>query len=250
MQLADREKVIRCSDEQFPYDTVVILERDGKVRKEIDLLEAIVKSNLTGLINSNDHNPVNVQTCDPLHLNDVQVLSEELAEEFPSFSTGDLLLSFRSLNGVGVLDPDTEIFKWFNTGASQHQHSSRYFNDNRILLFDNYGGAKSRGVSRVISIDVGSGQTEVLFPRNEMPLPDREFFSRTAGHIDIHPSGQRMLVAFSQAGILWEIDTNSGEVLWEFINTHPIDDRSGRIDTYVAKYVDGISFPMNGGEIP
>jgi hypothetical protein len=249
LHLRDREKTILCSDDRFPYDSLTIFDQNGVKIKEIDLLDAIIRSDLAGLLNSNIDELIKIRTCDPLHLNDVQILTADLAEEFPSLSAGDLLLSFRSLNGVGVLDPKTEIFKWFYVGALQRQHSPRYYDNNRVLVFDNYGGSKRKGVSRVLSVNVGSGQTEVLFPPHKMPLPSREFFSPTGGHIDIHPSGKRMLVSFSQRGIVWEIDTTTGEILWEFINTHSVNGQPGRVDVYVAKYVDNISFPINNGEL-
>ena len=248
-QIPDREKIITCEDAEFPYDSVVILDPNGIPLKEIDMLTAINESDLTGLLNSNRTDPAVLETCAPLHLNDAQVLSAESAKMFPAFSAGDLLLSFRSLNGIGVLDPDTELFKWFYVGASQHQHSPRYFRDNKVLMFDNLGGRKGHDTSRILAIDVGSARSEVLFPRQDRKLPSETFFSRTAGHIDVHPTDDKILAAFSLQGIVWEIDTTTGEVLWEFKNTHTIDGKPGRVDVYVAKYVDNISFPMNSGNL-
>lgn len=249
MKVTDREKVILCSDTQFPYDTIAILDQNGVLKKEIDLLEAFIRSDRVGVFSNSTTAPVSVQSCDPMHLNDVQVLSEELAPEFPGLSAGDLLLSFRSLNGIAVLDPDTETFKWFHVGTSQHQHSPRYYRNNRTLVFDNYGGKSSDGTSRVVSVEIGTGRAETLFPRQNVPHPERDILSRTAGYVDLHPTDNRMLVAFSEQGLIWEIDTVSGETLWEFVNTHLIDDRPGRISVFAAMYADDVSFPMNGGQL-
>lgn len=248
MQIADRRKRIFCSDTQFPYDTMAILNANGELQKEIDLFEAFDESDLVHVFNSTAADPVTLQSCDPMHLNDAQVLTEAQSPEYPNFSAGDLLVSFRSLNGVGILDPADGKFKWFHTGTTQHQHSPRYFRDNKILVFDNYGGKVEEGTSRIVAIEVGTGRAETVFPREDTTVPDREIWSKVAGFIDIHPSNQRILVSFSNQGLLWEIDTNTGEVLWEFVNTHPIDGRPGRVNLLTARYADHLDFLMNGGK--
>lgn len=249
MKIVDRQKEIFCSDGKVTYDTIAILDESGVVKKEIDLLNAFIDSDLSGVFNSGATAPIALQSCDPMHLNDVQVLTEALSSEFPALSPGDLLLSFRSLNAIGVLDPVTEKFKWFHAGSSQHQHSPRYFRDNKVLLFDNYGGRTSEGTSRVVAVDIGSGQSETLFPRSDSTHPGRDILSRVAGYVDVSPSRDRMMVAFSEQGLVWEIDTANGEVLWEFVNTQAIAGRPGRVKVFVTKYVDKLSFPMNGGEL-
>jgi len=249
LKIDDRKKTIVCNQALFPYESVSVLDGSGNKIREIDVLAAISNSDLAGLINSNSKNAETVETCDVLHLNDVQVLTDELAGEFPGFESGDLLLSFRSLNGIGVLDPDTELFKWFYVGSSQHQHSPRFRKDNQVMLFDNYGGRISRGISRVLTVDVTSHQSTIAFPRVNSELPEMPFFSNTAGHIDLDKSGDRVLVSFTHQGLVWEIDIDSGEILWQFVNTHPVQGRPARISVYTAKYVEQIAFPTNGGTL-
>ncbi|MFN0053967.1 MAG: hypothetical protein ACKV0T_17450 [Planctomycetales bacterium] len=41
-----------------------------------------------------------------------------------------------------------------------------------------------------------------------------------AGHIDLHPDGRRGLLALTYLGAVWEVDLQTGEVYWEYINTH------------------------------
>jgi DNA-binding beta-propeller fold protein YncE len=249
MAFPDHRKSIVCEQGTVVYDALAILDANGTRIRTIDLLAALVNSDLLGLINTAGQHSTEIRTCDPLHLNDIQVLDAAKAAEFPGLDPGDLLLSFRSLNAIGVLDPDTETFKWFYVGAPHEQHSARFYTDNRILLFDNYGGRISRGTSRVLSVNLGSSLAETVFPRPDSSLPQHAFYSDTAGHIDIDPAGNRVLVAFTHQGLVLEIDAGTGEVLWEFVNTHPVDGRPGRVSVYTAKYAGGIAFPMNSGEL-
>ena len=54
---------------------------------------------------------------DLFHLNDVEALSNSIADQYPLFETGDLLISLRDLHLVFVMDPITEIVKWYTTAT-------------------------------------------------------------------------------------------------------------------------------------
>jgi len=241
---------IKCGKRLFTYESVVILDPGGNKIKEIDTYKAIVESDLAGVFTSYTMNFYVIESCDPIHLNDIRVLSEKMAHKFPGFEPGDLLLSFRSLNGVGVLDPDTNLFKWFYIGAVQYQHSPRFYGDNQILIFDNLGGSEKNNPSRVVAIDVSSGNAHTVFPRKDIKIPSQSFFSEMAGHIDVHADQKRMLVSWTHQGLVWEIDIESGEVLWEYINTHPVENLFGRLPVYTATYVNKLDFPLNRGKLP
>jgi Arylsulfotransferase (ASST) len=249
MTLPDREKEIICDQVGFGYDSIEVLDAKGRKIREIDTLEALVNSDLTGLFNSNQEQPDTVQTCDPTHLNDAQVLTGEMAEQYPRFKAGDLLVSFRTLNAIAVLDPETGLFKWHFQGPSHHQHSPRFLGNNVIVFLDNLGGQVSRGTSRILAVKVDSGAFESAFPKAGMKLPGREFKTKNAGSIDISPAGDRILVSWTRKGLVSEINVRTGELLWEFVNTHTVDNRPARISTYTAKYVPQLTFEMNGGRL-
>jgi outer membrane protein assembly factor BamB len=241
---------INCGSRLFQYESVVILDPRGNEIKEIDTYKAIIESDLAGVFINYERNFYVIETCDPLHLNDVRILSEKMAHNFPRFEPGDLLLSFRSLNGVGVLDPDTGLFKWFYIGAIQYQHSPSFLDNNRILVFDNLGGSEKDNPSRVVAINVASGHAQTVFPRKDIKIPSRSFFSEEAGYIDVNADQKRMLVSWTHQGLVWEIDIESGEVLWEYLNTHPVDNSFGRLPVYTATYVYKLDFPLNIGILP
>lgn len=249
LKFPDYDRTIVCDKNRFPIDSVAVLDANGKKLREIDMLDAVLQSGLMGLFSGGSGGIKRIETCDPTHLNDAVVLQEDKAAEFPDFAAGDLMVSLRSLNMVGVIDPVTERFKWHAVGSSHHQHSPRFHLDNTILAFDNWGGRLSRGKTRILAIDVGSGDTSSVFPRDEAVLPQTPFSSDTAGHFDLNPSSERMLVSFTHQGLVWEIDVASGEVLWEFVNTHPVDGKPARISVYTAKYVGATDFELNYGKI-
>ena len=53
---------------------------------------------------------------------DVEELGPELADAFPQFAVGDLLVSMRSLNLIAVLDGSTHDVKWWQIGPWHRQH--------------------------------------------------------------------------------------------------------------------------------
>lgn len=249
LQVPDHDKIIVCDQVRFPYDSIAVLDQDGNKTREIDTLNALVNSDLAGLFSSNKEKPHAVDTCDPMHLNDAQILSQQLAVQYPEFEAGDLLVSFRTLNTIGVLDLETERFKWHFDGPSHHQHSPRFLGKNRVLMFDNYGGRVSRGTSRILEVNVEDNSYRTVFPPDNAELPEIPFMSDTAGHIDVSEDGERILVSFTHQGLIWEIDVASGELLWEFVNTHKVDGKPARISVYTAKYVGQMSFDTNGGNL-
>jgi Arylsulfotransferase (ASST) len=92
--------------------------------------------------------------ADPLHTNTVTVITAQTAARFPFGEAGQVLVSFRELGAVGVLDPDGEALVWAARGPWIGQHDPDLLPNGNILLFDNYGNfANPEGRSRVIEFD-------------------------------------------------------------------------------------------------
>lgn len=249
LKIPDYNKYITCEKTKFTYDTLSILNPDGTLIEEIDLFRAMVDSDLVGAFNNNGQHFVEIKSCDPMHLNDVRIIRKGDHEKSRRINSGDLLMSFRSLNAVGIFDLNNKLFKWFHIGAFHSQHSPRYVGENRIFAFDNLGGRKSLGTSRIVSINLQNGNWETVFPKEGVKIPSRHFFSETAGHLEIHSSEKRMIVSWTHRGLVWEIDVESGEVIWEYVNTHPLDDNKfGRISIYSSLYAEHAEFELNYGK--
>jgi len=73
---------------------------------------------------------------DPFHFNKVDVVTAELAPEYPMFREGDLLVSLRELNLLVVVRPDEERIVWWRYGLTSRQHDATLI-DGAIEVFNN-----------------------------------------------------------------------------------------------------------------
>src|SRR5690606_39813819 len=89
---------------------------------------------------------------DPFHPNDAEPLRADMADAFPMFEAGDVLLSMRELNLITVVDIETGKMKWWRYGPWFKQHDPDFQPDGRITVLDNATGT---GASRVLAIRPG-----------------------------------------------------------------------------------------------
>jgi Arylsulfotransferase (ASST) len=186
-------------------------EETGKVTKtmslENDILKASGEENGALAVRSfiaGEGQPL-TYTWDPYHANDVEPLSARMAAAFPQFEAGDLLVSMRELNMVGVIDPDTGTLKWWQHGPWLKQHDPDFQPDGTITIFDNASGT---GSSRIYRVDPKTHTTEVLFKGGEIP-----FYSWQRGKHQVLESGN-ILVTEAEHGRVFEV-TPEGALVWE-----------------------------------
>jgi hypothetical protein len=142
---------------------------------------------------------------DPFHANDVEPMSARMAAAFPLFEAGDLLISLREINMVGVVDPETGALKWWQHGPWLKQHDPDFQPDGTITIFDNGSGT---GTSSIYKIDPATRATEVLFTGGAVP-----FYSWQRGKHQVLDSGN-VLITEAQHGRIFEA-TPSGDLVWE-----------------------------------
>jgi hypothetical protein len=240
---------LACASGESNIDRIRVLSDQGAPVRELPILENLVQAGYRGLLYSVRDG------CDPLHLNSIDIATPEIAARIPGAKAGDLLVSLREMNTVALLDGETGAVKRALTGRTAAQHGVRFLPDGTALGFDNMGGDRALGGSRVVRIDLVHGTAHTVFPRGGMEsdsgvLP---FFSQVAGHIDVSADGKRALVAVTHQGRLLEIDVASGKPLWVYDNTHdiaPFLKRAGLTDkrtrarfaAYGAYYVRNASF--------
>jgi len=190
-------------------DLVKLDLESGKILDEIRLQTDIIEGqNLYGMlaIRSAENKDELEYAGDAFHANDVEALSPEMAIAFPQFQVGDLLISLRELNFVGVLNPESRRLHWWSHGPWFKQHDPDFLADGKISVYDNYMGL---GQSRIIAMDPQTGEWTVTFQGNDA-VP---FYSWRRGKHEVMPNGH-LLITESERGRVFEL-TRDGQMVWE-----------------------------------
>lgn len=143
---------------------------------------------------------------DAFHANDVEPLRAEMADAFPLFEEGDLLISLRELNLVAVVAPDTGELRWYRHGPWLKQHDPDFQPDGTITVFDNNSGTESAKIRR---IDPVTNETEILFEGT----PETPFDSWQRGKHQVLGNGN-ILVTEAQHGRIFSAMPD-GRLAWE-----------------------------------
>ncbi len=215
----------------FTEDMILRVSPDGEVIEEISIAEAMRDSGLLSLLTSTGSplpepmhgfhdNGINKEL---FHLNDIEELSANMAADFPQFGAGDLLLSLRDRNLILVLDVESRRIKWWRIGPWIRQHDPDFLSGGKIMVFNNnrdgtplgeyYGG------SEIIQIDPASNKYNVVYG-NE---PEEKMHTNIRGKQQALPGGQ-ILITEHEAGRVFQVDTPSGRVVWEYINRYENDE--------------------------
>lgn len=154
------------------------------------------------------------------HPNDISPLPPELAGAFPGFSPGDLAISYHTTNLIFVLDPETLRIKWWYVGAGDGQHDADWRADGTIGIFNNRWRDPRRGVaprSTIVAIDLRAHRHQTILDGRRY-----DFYSRTNGRQDFTEAGS-VLVTSSTQGRVFEVDLDSGRLLFDFVNYYDAD---------------------------
>jgi hypothetical protein len=202
---------------EFPHlkpwyyeDTVLRLSPEGKVLEETSVLKALL--NYSGLLSINFSEDLGVEAEDITHLNAAEPLPASLANRFPMFSPGDLLVSLRNINTIAVIDPKTDRTKWSLVGPFAKQHDADWLPNGHIMLFDNAGGDPACGRSRILEIDPATQAIVWSYDGCKGP----PFDSNIRG-IQQQLANGNLLVTEALGGRVFEI-TREGQIVWEYIN--------------------------------
>ena len=210
----------------FHEDTILEISPDGKILREISLLELFYKNDLEALLFANGlHRIDDGNHKDLLHLNDIEILSIRDAAQFPLFEAGDIMVSLRNLNLVMVIDPLTRVVRWTQTGPWIRQHDPDFLPDGRIMLFDNRrdeSGRQVLGGSRTLAIDPVTREVETLYEGSE----EEPFFSNVKGKQQLLANGN-LLITEAERGRVLEV-APSGQIVWSYVSRFD-DDHVARI---------------------
>jgi hypothetical protein len=157
------------------------------------------------------------QKVDYFHLNTVSLLpTTTLGERDPRFRQGNLLICFRNINQVAVLDERTWRVLWaWGESELQWPHHPTMLSNGHILIFDN---GVQRGYSRVVELDP---ITETIVWEYMAERPE-DFFTTGGGSAQRLPNGNT-LICETNSGRVFEV-TKEGEVVWMWLNPATMED--------------------------
>jgi hypothetical protein len=217
---------------RVPYyeDTIVRLSENGKILKEISVLEILYKNGLDHFALTGD------MTNELTHLNDVEELTPEMAKHFPQFAAHDLLLSTRFKHLVMVVDSDTLGVKWYQSGPWIGQHDPDFLDDGTIILFSNNDDGTTSGSvyggSTIMKINPADRRVEYRYGI----APGQKFFTRAQGKLQTLGSAEgHILVTEARAGRAFEVDAN-GNLVWEYHNQY--DELNAALLTGAERYAE------------
>lgn len=227
------------------HDLILRVAPDGEVLEEINVLDLLYENGLERHVVK--ARQVNAE--DVTHLNDVEPLRGNLADQHPLFEAGDLLVSLRNVNLVFVFDPDTRHVKWHASLPFIYQHDPDFMGDGWIGVFDNNQDFTDRGSmlggSRIVALRPGTDSTRVLYPRS----PSDPFYTDLLGQWQQLDNGN-LLLTEGKAGRILEV-TADGRGVWEWIG-EPYEE-SGVAEVsegtrYALSPADVASWPCSPGD--
>ena len=230
-----RYYVAKESDSSFPpfktpynVDTILKVSENGEVLVDLSVPKILYDNGLEALLTASGQSIAkNTDTgLEIIHLNKIEELTSDLANEFPMFETGDLALSLRNRNLVLVVDPDTQKVRWWKVGPWLRQHDPEFRPGGKIIVFNNNNYrvaykdypdalpiADSR-LSNILEVQLASNEPRVIYGGT----PEQRMFSIIRSKLEPTPAGGLLITEF-QAGRAFEIDED-GRVVWQYINRY------------------------------
>ena len=188
---------------------------DGHTLEEIDLIDDVVglsdAQHLAMRIPEDyvfNRDPSASGQHDIFHPNDAEPLPAAMAEHFPMFEPGDLLVSLRNLDMLAVIDRDSYTMKWWSYGPYHNQHDPDFEPDGTISVFSNNNNLER---SSIIKIDPATNRAWDVYWGGAL-----DFDSFIMGKQQLLPNGNRLVVSTMEGRVI-EVAPN-GDILREFGN--------------------------------
>jgi Arylsulfotransferase (ASST) len=227
-------------------DTLLHVSADGKVLEEVNVIEAILKGGYQAILLHGE-----TSTPDPIHLNDIELVTEELAQRIPQIKAGDYLVSMRSPDALAVIGQRTKAVVWSMVGPFLGQHDPDIFGDGTLLVFDNKAEVKQRtpvrwleqpqawGYSRILRLDPATQQVLWSF-EGSTAFP---FYTSIQGKQQILSNGN-ILVTDPEGGRAFEVSpAHDNQVAWEYVNK-----LDGKGDGLLGRVTEATRFDYDGSQ--
>ena len=215
------------------FDVIVHLDADGReigrwstyehleeITQALDpapFLDTVLDSGLAQTpqeekrVESLKQNIGNQYRYDYFHTNTITVLPPTpLGEQDRRFRAGNLLICFRNIDQIAILEPDSCRILWsWGVGELEGPHHPTMLENGNILVFNN--GVK-RISSSIVELDPVGGKIVWEYRAD----PPRSFYSFSRGSAQRLPNGNTLACASDKACAI-EV-TGQGEVVWKWQN--------------------------------
>lgn len=205
-------------DESVWIEELLHVSANGEILQTINVLDVLYANGLERTFvqeNQPEAETDGPATKDLLHLNDVEPLPPSMADEYPLFEAGDLVVSLRNPDLVFVFDPDTKETKWHASTPFIQQHDPDFIGGGWIGVFDNNEDFTERGTmlggSRIVALQPHTDSMDVRFPTAD----SAPFYTDIRGKWQALENGN-MLLTEAQAGRVVEVDPE-GRTVWEWV---------------------------------
>lgn len=195
------------------------LSADGEILEEHDFMAALFATEHKALLWTTGPNAL-ARKGDLVHQNNVEPLPKSMADQYPLFAAGDLVVSLCFLNTVFVYDPGKRAIKWLQTGPFVRQHDPDFIGDGWISVFDNRWddspGGQLLGGSRLLAVQPHTGAQKVLYAGSATGGGLRRPFYTSLGGKAQHLANGRWLLTETTGGRVFEVD-EQGRIRWEWV---------------------------------
>lgn len=225
---------LQIGPEGFLDDAVCVFDENGKQKKSVSLMKMLLAGKYGKLLSQNGN------AWDPIHANSAMLLDADMAQHFPQFRAGQVLVSLRNSSVILVADLEEERVVWAAHGPWKLQHDASFMADGRILLFDNQG---KRGQSRILGYDMETQTATPIYGGSRQ----QAFSSPSLGSV-VALRGGNLLVVSSMQGRVFEV-TPEGRRVWDFTAPYAYSDGERVIVTSAHRYEEGY-FTVKPGDAP
>jgi hypothetical protein len=206
------EKVLIGSFHSYE-NTILLVDQNGETQKEFSVLQSLYDSGFESEI----YDAMLIRPSDPTHVNDIEVVTQPLADKIPNINRGDLLVSIRQMHMLAIFDQLTGAIKWHFIGPWIRQHDPDITKDGNIVVFNN--GHNQLCFNRIpgsnlIELDPGTGKTRIVYPLDGQ----QGFYTDIIGTHGLLANGNRLIVE-SRAGRVFEIN-HQGDVVWDYVQPY------------------------------
>jgi hypothetical protein len=227
-------------------DGLSVYSADGEFLQRFDFLDSFLRSPFRPVLDAIAIKQGGGGLGDYLHSNDVEVLRPEMAAAFPMATSGDLLVSFRALDGIAIIDQNSYAVIWFQRAYWRGQHDPDFLPNGNMILFDNIGLKLTPGKLRQSRVIEFNPQTmEIVWEYSG--TDEQPFYSNSRASQQRLANGNT-LITESNSGRLLEV-TRAGEIVWEYFNPQRIGPGDGRIPAlfWATRYLpEDIDFELSG----